>query len=104
MAKRILSIGQCSADHYGISTFLRSHFDVEIEPAHSRKQALEALKAKPYDLVLVNRLLDRDGTPGIDIIRQMKADQDLAALPVMLVSNHETAQKEALAVGALPGF
>src|SRR3954447_24548778 len=102
--KRVLSIGQCGADHYGISAFLRSHFGVEVEPANSRKQALDALKAKSYDLVLINRLLDRDGTPGVDIIRQMKADKDLAAVPVMLVSNYESAQKEAQAAGALEGF
>jgi CheY-like chemotaxis protein len=103
--KRILSIGQCGADHYSISTFLQAHVDcVEIDPVHSAKEAIEALKAKPYDLVLVNRRLDWDGSPGLDIIRRMKADADLAAVPVMLVSNHADAQKQAKDAGALSGF
>jgi len=104
MNKRILSIGQCGADHYGISTFLRSHFGADVEAAHSAKQALTALKNGRYDLVLVNRLLDRDGKPGVDIIRQIKADADLKAMPVMLVSNYDHAQQEATAAGAPPGF
>lgn len=104
MSKRVLSIGQCAADHYGISTFLRSHFTVEVDAADSAKDAFAALQARTYDLVLVNRLLDRDGSPGLAIIRRLKADQDFAAVPIMLVSNYENAQQEALAAGATRGF
>jgi CheY-like chemotaxis protein len=103
--KRILSVGQCGADHYSISTFLQSHFDgVEVEPMHTTKQAIAALKARPFNLVLVNRRFDWDGGPGLDLIRAMKADGELASVPVMLVSNHADAQKEAMAAGAIRGF
>jgi two-component system chemotaxis response regulator CheY len=47
---------------------------------------------------------DGDGTLGIDLIRAMKSDPQLAHLPVMLVSNFAEAQAEALALGAMPGF
>jgi len=103
--KHILSVGQCGADHYSISTFLQSHFDgVEIEPMHTTKQAISALKARPFDLVLVNRRFDLDGGPGLELIRAMKADGELASVPVMLVSNHADAQKEAMGAGAVRGF
>jgi DNA-binding response OmpR family regulator len=83
---------------------MRSYFSAEVEPAHSAKEALAALKAQPYDLILVNRLLDRDGAPGVDIIRQVKAEKALAGVPIMLVSNYPHAQMEAQTAGALPGF
>jgi CheY-like chemotaxis protein len=103
--KRILSVGQCGADHYSISTFLQSHFEgVEVEPMHTAKQAVAALKAQPFNLVLVNRRFDWDGASGLELIREMKADSELAAVPVMLVSNHADAQKEAIAAGAIRGF
>ena len=104
-AKRILSVGQCAADNYSIGTFVRAHIaDVEIEPVNTAVQALKSLIAKPYDLVLVNRLLDYDGTPGLDIVREMKADAELAKIPVMLVSNYADAQREAIDAGAVRGF
>jgi hypothetical protein len=40
----------------------------------------------------------------MDLIRQMKTDPALQALPVMLVSDYEDAQAEAIAAGAAPGF
>jgi CheY-like chemotaxis protein len=104
-AKRILSIGQCGADHYSISTFLQSHFEnIEVDPVASAADAVAALQSRPYDLVLVNRRLDIDGSSGIDIIRRLKKDAAWAPLPMMLVSNHADAQKEAKAAGALPGI
>lgn len=102
--KRILSIGQCAADNFGLTTFFRGHFSAEVHPVSTAAQALEAARKDKYDLVLVNRLLDYDGTQGMDIIRRMKADPQLKTLPVMLVSNFANAQMEAEAAGALPGF
>lgn len=104
MSKRVLSIGQCAADTYGLTTFLRGHFGAELLPVGTAKQALAALRQEKYDLVLINRLLDADGSQGMDILRRMKADPELARLPVMLVSNYAASQLEAKAAGALPGF
>jgi len=101
---RILSIGQCAADNYGLSAFFRSNFDTEIQPAATAKEAFEILGKGTFDLVLVNRLLDYDGSPGIDIIRRLKGDAERKAMPVMLVSNLANAQIDAQAAGALPGF
>jgi len=104
-AKRILSVGQCAMDHGTIRHFLRSHIDdVDVLEASSEADALAILTAKPCDLVLVNRVLDRDRSSGLDIIRRLKADGRFADLPVMMVSNYADAQTKAEAAGALPGF
>src|SRR5436190_1733462 len=48
-----------------------------------------------------NRIHDADGTSVLDLIRRLKSQ---TAIPLMLVSNFETAQREAVVAGALPGF
>jgi two-component system chemotaxis response regulator CheY len=102
---RILSVGQCGFDHMTISTRLRLSLGARVTGAGTAGEALEALRSDgPFDLVLVNRVGDRDGAPGLDLIRALKGDPALADLPVMLVSNYPDAQAEAVALGALPGF
>lgn len=102
--KRVLSVGQCAADHTAISWTLRQKFDVELVPAKSRAEAIRKLEAGNMALVLVNRLLDADGSAGIDVIKEIKSNPKLQATPVMLVSNYADAQAEAVEAGAIDGF
>jgi two-component system chemotaxis response regulator CheY len=102
--KRVLSVGQCGADHGGIRWALQAEFGVEVVPARSGAEALEKLRHGEYALVLVNRVLDWDGSPGVDVVRAVKEDEALRRVPVMLVSNYPDAQDEATAAGAEPGF
>ena len=102
--KRVLSVGQCGADHGGITRTLRQAFGAEVVAAHGAAEALLRLQEGGYALVLVNRVLDGDGSPGVDVVRAVKQDEALRRVPVMLVSNYEDAQEEAVAAGAEPGF
>lgn len=103
-AKKVLSIGQCFADHTAIAHTLKRHFGAEVVPASDWAEALPLLSSEPFALVLVNRLLDADGSSGLDVIRELKSDEALRALPVLLVSNHEQAQRDAVQAGAEMGF
>ena len=103
-AKRVLSCGQCGFDHGSLSRVLRQSFGAEVVAADTQEEVLEKLRRESFALVLVNRVLDADGSSGLDLIRQIKADERLRAMPVMLVSNHEDAQAEAVEAGAAPGF
>jgi CheY-like chemotaxis protein len=100
--KRVLSVGQCAMDHGNISRMLTGHFQAEVVPADTAEEALDLVRGGGFDLVLVNRVFDSNGGSGLDLIRRLKAGGQ--APPVMLVSNYEDAQKEAVAAGALPGF
>ncbi len=102
-SKRVLSVGQCGADHFKITRTLEP-FRVEIVSADTTEEALAKLRAGSYALVLVNRVYDADGSSGLELIKRIKGDAALQAAPVMLVSNHEDAQNEAVAAGAVPGF
>jgi two-component system chemotaxis response regulator CheY len=103
-AKRVLSIGQCGADHGAIARALRQYFGAEVVLADDADEALTLLRTESFDLALVNRRLDSDGASGLEIIRQLKADENLRRVPVMLVSNYDDAQAEAVEAGAERGF
>lgn len=104
MPKRILNVGQCGPDHATICAYLTRNFDCEVTPVDDASGAIAALKATPFDLVLVNRKLDIDYSDGTDVIRVLKADSATASVPVMLVTNYPEHQEAAIAVGAIRGF
>ena len=104
MPKLILDVGQCDYDHSTICRLIASNFDAVVQQAHGQPDALAALREKSFNLVLVNRRLDRDGSDGVEIIHQIKADPALSSTPCMLVSNYPGHQEAAVGAGALPGF
>src|SRR5262245_51322997 len=102
--KRILSVGQCAADHGGITRLVRTSFTADVVPSDSVADALSRLRHEAFDLVLVNRVFDVTTESGLEMIRQVKADPELRGVSIMLVSNYPEAQAEAVAAGAIPGF
>ena len=73
MPQRVLDVGQCDMDHGMIRRLIQDHFDAEVIRAHGAAEALTALRAGSFELVLTNRLMDRDQSEGLDLIRQVKA-------------------------------
>ena len=104
MSKKVLSVGQCGFDHAAIARLLTQKFDLEVESAARATDALQSLREGDFSLVCVNRIFDADGSEGLDLLREIKADPELAGLPVMLVSNFSEAQQAAVAEGAIHGF
>jgi CheY-like chemotaxis protein len=103
-AKRVLSVGQCAADHSRISYTFQQAFAAEVVSVDTTVEALEKLRRETFALVLVNRVFDIDGALGLEFIKQVKGDEALSPTPVMLVSNYLDAQKQAIEAGATPGF
>ena len=101
---RILSVGQCGMDHGQIGRALSRPLDAELIAADTHEDAKRRLGAGLFDLVLVNRVGDLDGAPGLDLIRDLKADPATAGVPAMLVSNYPDAQADAVSAGAIAGF
>ncbi len=102
--KRVLSVGQCSFDHRGISQLMEDRFAAEVVSVDNWSQAESHLADGTFDLVLVNRKLDCDYSDGLDVIRHLKADDNHANLPVMMVTNFPEHQQLAIEAGAEPGF
>lgn len=103
-AKTVLSIGQCRPDTAAIKHFLTSNFDVEVVTADLPRDSMAVLQERSVDLILINRKLDADYSDGMEILATVKADEALAGIPVMLVSNFAEWQEKAVAMGAVYGF
>ncbi|MCK6456960.1 MAG: response regulator [Phycisphaerae bacterium] len=101
---RVLDVGNCDPDHAMIRGMLERHFDVEVDRVMFVDEALARMREQTYDLVLVNRLIFEDGSEGIQLHRQAKAEPALAAVPIMMISNFEAAQSASVAAGGIPGF
>lgn len=104
MSRTVLDVGQCVPDHAAIRRILEKNFQVAVEQTDALGDTLKRLREKPVDLVLINRKLDVDYSDGIEILKAIKADPELSALPVMLVTNYPEHQETAIAAGAEPGF
>ena|SRR6056297_2284780 len=104
MKKQVLSVGQCLPDDGAILRFLTAHFEVELTRSLNGEDALEQIRTKPFDLILVNRKLDVDYSDGMAVIEAIQRDPDINTTPVMLVSNYPDAQERAVQAGAEYGF
>lgn len=101
---RVLDVGQCDYDHGHIKQLLSSSFEADVQRSHSIDDAINSLHESNFDLVLVNRILDRGGAEGLDLVKQMKSDDAISNVPVMIISNYADAQDKAVAAGAVRGF
>src|SRR5436190_21930681 len=104
MAKRVLDVGQCGPDHGSIRSYLKRNFGCEVVQVDDAAGALAQLKNGQFDLVLVNRKLDVDYSDGIEVIRQLKAEPNVASVPIMLITNYPEHQDAAIVAGAVRGF
>ena len=104
MPKRVLDVGNCGPDHAAIRGLLARLFAAEVVQADQWDDTAELLARQSFDLVLVNRKLDQDYSDGLDVIRRIKADSQLAAIPCMLVTNYSDQQEQAVAAGAEYSF
>lgn len=100
----VLSVGQCGFDGANIQRILTEHFDADVTTAGDSREALNAIREKRYQLVLVNRIFDGNGESGLELIKRLQSDKEMKATPVMLVSNFADAQQSAIELGAAPGF
>ncbi len=100
----VLDVGNCAPDHASIKRMLLANFDVEVLQSHQSEDTLRLLSERSVKLVLINRKLDCDYSDGTEILRQIKSDEQLADVPVMIVTNHAEHQHAAQALGAEYGF
>ncbi|HEX6737430.1 MAG TPA: response regulator, partial [Vicinamibacteria bacterium] len=89
--KRLLVIEDNPAEQLGIRELL-GHDDVEIVTAESGAAALAALRADPYDCVVLDlRLPDMS---GFEVLDQMGADPALREVPVVVFTGKELSPEE----------
>ena len=104
MTKRVLVVGNCVPDHAAVRRLIEVRFDAQVFQTHGTDDSLSELRSKTFDLVLVNRIFDRDGGDGLALIQQIKQDAALSGTPCMLITNFPEHQEFASQTGAEPGF
>jgi CheY-like chemotaxis protein len=87
-----------------IRRFIERHFNAVVVQAHNGADTVATLQRQTIDLVLVNRKLDQDYSDGLRVIERIKNSAHLAHVPVMLVTNYEEHQQQAMQAGAERGF
>ncbi len=104
MSKKVVLVGHCGPDSsYLRLAVKRADSAVVIGAADERKELDEHL-AVGVELLLLNRELGWgfDDLTGVELVRELRTKHP--NLKVMLVTNYEAVQAEAIANGALPGF
>jgi signal transduction histidine kinase/CheY-like chemotaxis protein/HAMP domain-containing protein len=81
--KRVLVIDDEPQIAKLIATRLES-LEVDAAVAHSGAEALERLRAEPFDAITLDILMP--GMSGFEVLRQLRADPELRGLPVVVVS------------------
>lgn len=104
MVKTLVDCGNCGPDFNSIRQMVTSHFQATVLQTHGVEDTVEMLRNRKVDLVTVNRKLDRDYSDGLEIVKAIKSDPQIADVPVMLVTNYDEHQQTAIAEGATYGF
>ena len=105
MRKTILSIGQCSFDQNAIASRIKLiNSAYQIISCDSISEALSLLGQQKIDLIMINRVFDKTGEEGTELLKLLKTAPETAQMPCLLVSNFADAQESARLLGALPGF
>lgn len=83
MAKKILVVEDNELNLKLFCDLLRAH-GYEAEPVRDGREALERIRAFIPDLIIMD--IQMPHISGLELIEQLKADEDLKAIPVMAVT------------------
>jgi CheY-like chemotaxis protein/signal transduction histidine kinase/HAMP domain-containing protein len=89
--KRLLVVEDNLAEQMSIAELL-GHDDVEIETASTGRGALDSLRRRPADCVVLDlRLPDMT---GFEVLEELGADQELSEVPVVVFTGRELSAEE----------
>lgn len=99
MKKKVLIV----EDDNALAKIIQQKLDknnVETVIASSGKSGLSSAKTDKPDLILLDIMLP-GGMNGFDLLQQLKADEKLKSIPVIILTNLDTEKKTALDFGAI---
>lgn len=102
MSKRILLVGHCGVDGPRLKDELSKALPGTAVERINTESDLKSAVGDGADLLLINREPVGFEEEGLDIIKRIKSKNP--DCKVMLVSDHDDAQQQAVKAGALPGF
>ena len=105
MPKKVLLVGHCGPDSSHLRMTVRKAVpDVEIVSADDGRELTRTLETGGVDLILFNRELGYGYDPdtGVEAIRALRPTHP--DVKMILVTNYDDVQRQAVAAGAQPGF
>lgn len=96
-AARVVVVADDESLRDGVASLLPGD-DYQINHVARAKQALEVIRGVQPDVILLDVLME--GGLGIEVLNNLKADQSLAPVPVVLLTVTEDGSLPTLAVGA----
>ncbi|MFN3655908.1 MAG: HAMP domain-containing protein [Pseudolabrys sp.] len=89
--KRLLVVEDNPSEQMSIAALL-GHDDIEIEAATSGRDALEALRTRPFDCVVLDlRLPDMT---GFEVLTELRGESELCEVPVVVFTGRELTPEE----------
>src|SRR5512135_2638174 len=95
---RLLVVDDTKVGRLVICTCLADAGFASVECAESSEQALSRLHADPFDLVILDLLMP--GIGGIEVCRRMRADPQLAAIPILVQTGLTSLEQRTAALRA----
>jgi HAMP domain-containing protein/CheY-like chemotaxis protein/signal transduction histidine kinase len=90
--KRLLVVEDDEGERRALIELIGGGDDVEVTAVGSGEDALEALQLQPYDCMVVDLKLPQRS--GFDLLDQIKQDERLATMPVIVYTGKELTQGE----------
>ncbi|MGM0533156.1 MAG: response regulator [Campylobacterota bacterium] len=99
MNLKILNVDDDMINRKLLTTMIKKDQDVsEVVEVENGEEALKELKAKDYDIVLLDIIMPV--LDGLEVIRVMKSDKRLKDIPIIILTTDETKKAQALELGA----
>jgi CheY-like chemotaxis protein len=89
--RRLLLVGRDEQERQRISALFTGQ-DVEVTPATSAREALDALRAQPYDCVVVDMVLPDQEGPRL--LEEIKSAPDLRDVPIVVYSGADLSPEQ----------
>jgi CheY-like chemotaxis protein len=102
--KYVLDVGNCAFDHQTLQSVLSEHWEVELKRTTTLSEAIRELDSTPYDLVIVNRILEGDGLSGLELVKHVVQNHQPQGIPIVFLTNYPEVQEEAIQAGASASF
>ncbi len=83
-ASTLLVVDDDEDNRYTLTSRLRRNGYTDIVTASDGRQALELLRTRPFDLVLLDLMMP--GLNGYQMLEHLKADEWLRHIPVIMIS------------------
>jgi len=99
--KKVILVGNCELDGPQMKSVIENNYDAEVRDVKTMDEAEMIIDNEDLDLILVNRVGDKDGRNGLELVDKVINND---RVPIILITNYQDKMEEAVLHGAMDGF